>query len=191
MPLSFFRKKLKFSAMSDDNHAFAILRHAIIHCIYQANFDDVIQRLQCLKNLFKIPAVAVKNSPDIFKYPNLRLNLLHGRNENWKPVSGIIQSHLMTANAERLARRPANDNIRLWKLGFRRQRDLFAITFEISPVGFTSIGVLFVTDCIKSLSFEAERKPAATSKQIQDLDFSFRFGTEQGIDSFCKIHFQI
>ena len=86
-PVWFFRKKLKLTAMPDDNHAFAILRHAIIHGIYQANLDDVIQCLQSLKYLVKIPPVAVKNASNIFKSPNFRLNPLHGGNENWKSVS--------------------------------------------------------------------------------------------------------
>jgi len=74
----FFRKKLKLTAMSDDNYAFAILRHAIINSIDKTNLNDVVQRLQSSEYLFKIPAVAVEDTPDIFKNPNLRLNLLHG-----------------------------------------------------------------------------------------------------------------
>src|SRR5665213_1304499 len=83
----FFRKKLKLSAMPDYNYTLAVLRNSIIHGIYQANFDDVIQGLQSFKYLLEIPAVAVKNAPDIFKNPNLWLNLLHGGNENWKSIS--------------------------------------------------------------------------------------------------------
>jgi len=86
-PVWFFREKLKLAAMPDDNHTLTILRHAIIHGIDQTNFDHVIQGLQRFKNLLKIPAVAVKDAPDIFKHPNLRLNLLHGGNKNRKPVS--------------------------------------------------------------------------------------------------------
>jgi len=86
-PIWFFRKKLKLTAMSDDNYTLAILRHAIIDSINETNLYDVIQRLQSCEYLFKIPAVAIKNTPDIFKNPNLRLNLFHGRNENWKPIS--------------------------------------------------------------------------------------------------------
>ena len=85
-PIRFFWEKLKFSAMSDDNHTFTILWHAVIHCIDQTNLNDIVQRLQCFKYLLKIPAVTVENASDIFKGPNLRLNLLHGRNENRKPI---------------------------------------------------------------------------------------------------------
>lgn len=190
-PVWFFIKKLKLATMPNDNHTLAILWHAIIHRIDQTNLDDVIQSLQSFKNLFKIPAVAVKDASNIFKHPNLRLNLLHGGNENGKTISRIIQSHLVSTNTERLAWRTADNYVSLWKLCFSRQRDLLAITFEISPVSFTSISILFVTDCIKSLSLEPERKPAATSKQIQHADFSFWLGAQQRIDSFCKIHFLI
>ena len=62
----------------------------------------------------------------------------------------------MTTNAKWLARRPADDNVRLWKLGFSRQCDLFAITFEISPVGFTSISILLEAKCLKSLRLETQ-----------------------------------
>jgi tetratricopeptide (TPR) repeat protein len=54
--------------------------------------------------------------------------------------------------------------IRLWKLGFSRQRDLFAITLEISPVSFTGIRILLKTECFKSLRLEPQRQPAAASK---------------------------
>jgi len=70
----------------------------------------------------------------------------------------------MSTNAERLARRATDDNIRLWKLGFSRQRDLFAITLEISPVSFTGIRILLKTECFKSLRLEPQRQPAAASK---------------------------
>ena len=73
--------------MPNDNHALTILRHTIIHGIDQTNLNDIIQRLQRFENLLKIPAVAVKNTPDIFKHTNLRLNSLHSGNENGKPVS--------------------------------------------------------------------------------------------------------
>ena len=63
----------------------------------------------------------------------------------------------MSANAKWLAWWPADDYVRLWKLGFRRQRDLFAIAIEISPVCFTRISVLLVSERIKSLRLEAER----------------------------------
>lgn len=73
--------------MPDDNHTLTILRHAIIHGVNQTNLNDIIQRLQRFKYLLKIPTVAVKDAPDIFKNPNLRLNLLHGGNENRETVS--------------------------------------------------------------------------------------------------------
>ena len=150
--------------MPNDNHSFAILRHAIIHGIDQTNLNDVIQRLQRFKYLLKIPAVAIKDAPDIFKYPNLRLNLLHSGNKNWKTVSRIFQPHLMTANTERLAWRATDDYVCLWKLGFCRERDLLAIAFEISPVCFTSISVLFKSERFKSLCLEAQCESAAASK---------------------------
>ena len=96
----------------------------------------------------------------------------------------------MPADTERLAGWSANDDIRLWKWGFRRQRDLLAITFEISPVSFTSISVLLVTKSLKSLSLETERQPAATGEQIQHSNFSFWFWPEQRIDSFDEFHLQ-
>ncbi len=70
----------------------------------------------------------------------------------------------MSANAERLARRTANDNVCLWKLCFSRQRDLFAIAFEISPVRLTSISVLLEAKSLESLCLKAQRQPATTSK---------------------------
>ena len=97
----------------------------------------------------------------------------------------------MPANAKRLARWSANDYVRLWKLCFSRQRDLLAITFEISPVSFTSISVLLESERFKSLRLEAQRQSATAGKQIQHTDFSFRFWTKQRIDSFNEIHFVI
>ena len=97
----------------------------------------------------------------------------------------------MSANAERLAWRPANDNVRFWKLGFRRQRDLLAITFEISPVSFTGIRILLEAERFKSLRLETQRQPTTTSKQIQHTDFSVWIWPEQRIDSFDVIHFPI
>ena len=97
----------------------------------------------------------------------------------------------MTADTERLAWRPANDNVRLWKLGFRRQDDLFAIPFEISPVSFTSISVLFVAERVKSLRLESECQSTTARKQIQHPDFPFWFWTKQRIDSVDVIHFSI
>ena len=79
--------------------------------------------------LLKIPAVAVKDAPDIFKNPNLRLNLLHGRNKNWKPISRIFQSHLVSTNTKRLAWRAADYNVRLRELCISCQCNLLALTF--------------------------------------------------------------
>ena len=70
----------------------------------------------------------------------------------------------MPTNAEWLAWRATNDNVRLWKWSFSRQRDLFAITFEISPVSFTSIGVLLEAESVKSLRLKAQGQPATTGK---------------------------
>jgi len=155
---------MKLSAMSDDNHSFTVLWHAIIHSIYQANLDNIIQRLQSLENLIKIPTVAIKNPSHIFKNPDLRLNLLHSGNKNGKSVSGIIQSHLVSTNAERLARRATDDNVRLGKECFCCQRDLFAITLEISPISFAGIVILFEAKGFKSLRLKAQRQPATTGK---------------------------
>ncbi len=64
--------------MADNNHPLAILRNAKIYSIHQTQFDNVIQGAQRNQYLFKVVAVAVKNSADIFKHPNFRLNLFNG-----------------------------------------------------------------------------------------------------------------
>ena len=60
---------------------------------------------------------------------------------------------------------------RLWKFRFRRQVDLLAIPFEISPVSFTSISILLEAEGFKSLRFESQCQSATASKQIQNTDF--------------------
>lgn len=70
----------------------------------------------------------------------------------------------MTAYTERLAWRATDDYVRFWKLSFCRQRDLLTIAFEIPPIGFAGVSVLFVSERIKSLRFETQRQATATGK---------------------------
>ena len=94
----------------------------------------------------------------------------------------------MSTNAERLARRTTNDDFCFWENGFHGQHDLFAFTFKISPVGFTSVSILLKTTRLKSLRLETKSQPATTRKKIEHKWFSVSLRTKKRIYFLSVIH---
>jgi hypothetical protein len=92
------------ASMSDHNEPFAILRNAVVDCIEQTSFHNVVEAPQLAEHRFQIGSTTVKEAAHILKHPDIRLERIYGSNERGQSVTIILLATLVADYAKGLAR---------------------------------------------------------------------------------------
>jgi hypothetical protein len=116
----------------------------------------------------QVPAVLIKQTPHVLKQPQFGLKLLYSGNERWEPISGIIETKLISTNTKGLAWRPSNDNVSRREVGRRSKKLLSATAVKIRCVGCATVSFLFKSNRAKPSSLKTQGQAPASGKQIQN-----------------------
>ena len=84
-----------------------------------------------MDDFVQVPAVLIKQTPHVLKQPQFGLKSLYSGNECWEPVSGIIETKLISTNTKGLAWRPSDDNVSKWEVSLRSKKLLSATAVKI------------------------------------------------------------
>ncbi len=153
--------------MTDNNQAFAILRHTEVNRVQKSILDNIVQLPELIKNIIKVRSVAVEKPADILKKPEVRIDSSNRFNEYRESVAGVLGAELFTADTERLARRSTYNNL-------RRRVDLINVkpgtitaSCKIAPIGFSIIRLHFVACRVYTAGFKTKRQTSAPGKKIK------------------------
>lgn len=125
--------------------------------------------------------MASKDIGNILKEENPWLKLAYRINEDWKSVSCISYSHLVSKSAEWLARRAADDDVYIVCFGIFKadcQKSMMAFSLEITVIRFCRRFNHLITDGSEARSFKAERQSSATCEQIKHNGIFPNYGNQ-------------
>src|SRR5208283_5940622 len=157
-----FNGELKFTSVANNNHPLSVLRNSEVYGIEEAHLDNIIECAQRAVDFIEIPPTPVEHPANILEHPDVGLDALYSGDEDRKPVTRILEPQLVTAHAERLARRSADYDLCLRIYGVDCESDLLAVAFEVSVIRIAGVAILLIPQRLESLRLESKCKSATT-----------------------------
>ena len=159
--------ELEAAAVADGDHPQAVLRDAVVDRVEHAAVDRVAEAAQARQNRLEVPPAPVHHPAHVLEHPRARPYPPHGADERREPVARVADALLPAKDAERLARGPAHDDVRIGKVGAGRDGRVLAPAQQVAVVGLAAPGVRLDAVAPEPSRLEAERQPAAAGKEVE------------------------